>query len=408
MNFRGGGLNIHFGDTPPEDTTKLWIKSDKPDKVSLRYNLVKPVKLLFNTHALSETTYVLVNNFIYQIGGRTSTNDKAGYATVYAYDLMNETSSSYITLPKGIYDTRISVVGSDIYVFGGSYRNSSITTRSDSSSDIYCIDTINKTISTLSTKVTGGSGTFSPIRSQAIATVGSDIYLFGGSRGLGVSTNASHNSIYKFNSVDKSMKLMSIGLPCTLSNSIAVTVNDRYVYIFGGYDYSSSAWAYDSYIFRFDAVNQTITTLSVKLPYGAYSNNMQIIGVEGECIYMTLPSSSNSAVNSIYKFDTLHNTIEELSTDIHSEILNSETILSQNNTIYCTNSGADILKQSFIRNLPYNNLMICLDPSDDNFGVITDTIIMNLDVCAVYKGNTEDKAEKVDAYLYKDGEWKLI
>ena len=120
----GGELNIHYGNTAPEDTSKLWIKSEKPSNISFPV-VWKPEQI---------------------VEGITDTGT---------------------TLPTAANSMGSAAVGTKIYLFGGSGENGRINT-------IQVFDTTNNTIQTLSTTLpTAASG----IRTVA---VGTKIYLFGG------------------------------------------------------------------------------------------------------------------------------------------------------------------------------------------------------------------------------------
>ena len=120
----GGELNIAYGDTAPEDTSKLWIKSEEPSNISFPV-VWKPEQI---------------------VEGVTNTG---------------------ATLPTAANGIRTAAVGTKIYLFGGYGNNGSINT-------INVFDTTNNTIQTLSAKLPQGA------YGIGTAAVGTKIYLFGG------------------------------------------------------------------------------------------------------------------------------------------------------------------------------------------------------------------------------------
>ena len=125
----GGELNIAYGNTAPEDTSKLWIKSEEPSNISFPV-VWKPEQI---------------------IEGITDTGT---------------------TLPTVTTGIGTAAVGTKIYLFGGYNSNGRLNT-------IQVFDTTNNTIQTLSTTL--------PSEAESIGTaaVGTKIYLFGGYRSGG-------------------------------------------------------------------------------------------------------------------------------------------------------------------------------------------------------------------------------
>ena len=98
----GGELNIAYGNTAPEDTSKLWIKSEEPSNISFPV-LWKPEQI---------------------VEGIIDTGT---------------------TLSQGEFGIGTAAVGTKIYLFGGRNSSSYLNT-------IQVFDTTNNTIQTLSTK----------------------------------------------------------------------------------------------------------------------------------------------------------------------------------------------------------------------------------------------------------------
>ena len=168
----GGELNIHYGNTAPEDTSKLWIKSEKPSNISFPV-VWKPEQI---------------------VEGITDTGT---------------------TLPTAAYNMNPAAVDTKIYLFGGNDNNNGINT-------IQVFDTTNNTIQTLSTTL--------PTAASSIGTaaVGTKIYLFGG-----YGNNGYLNTIQVFDTTNNTIKTLSRTLPTAASNIGTAAVGTK-IYLFGG------------------------------------------------------------------------------------------------------------------------------------------------------------------------------
>ena len=198
----GGELNIHYGDTAPEDTSKLWIKSEEPSNISFPV-VWKPeqiVERVTNTGVMLPTVTnaiaaAAIDTKIYLFGGR-DTNGRLN--TIQLFDTTNNTIQTLsTTLPTATSAIAAAAVGTKIYLFGGDGTNGWLNT-------IQLFDTTNNTIQTLSTTLP------TAVCTAGIAAVGTKIYLFGGGNYGGAYPNS--KVIYQF----------TIDIPLS-SNDIIVT-----------------------------------------------------------------------------------------------------------------------------------------------------------------------------------------
>ena len=164
----GASLNIAYGNTAPTDTSKLWIKGNEPEKVTITIQqLLSTLSTLSTT--LSKGTHDIgtaaVGTKIYLFGGNTS-NGRLN--TIQVFDTTNNTISTLsTTLPTAAFVIGAVAVDTKIYLFGGNCS-------SGTKSTIQVFDTTNNTISTLSTTLPTNA------KSIGAAAVGIKIYLFGG------------------------------------------------------------------------------------------------------------------------------------------------------------------------------------------------------------------------------------
>ena len=168
----GASLNIAYGNTAPSDTSKLWIKGNEPEEMTITtQQLLSTLSTKLPTAAYGIGT-AAVGIKIYLFGG---SGGSGSLNTIQVFDTTNNTISTLsTTLPTAAYDIGTAAVGTKIYLFGGS-----ISAFPYSQNTIQVFDTTNNTISTLSTTL--------PTAAYGIGTagVGTKIYLFGGSGSSG-------------------------------------------------------------------------------------------------------------------------------------------------------------------------------------------------------------------------------
>ena len=295
-SFTGAGsrsnLNIHYGDTAPTDTSKLWIKSTEPESIEF----------------------------------------------IQDPEQTQELNILDTTLQTTVSSISAAAVGTKIYLFGGHSPMGNI---------IQEFDTETKTITTLSATL--------PIVTTLIgaAAVGTKIYLFGGYSLKSFGASPTYlNTIQEFDTETKTITTLSITLPTGTYGISAVAIGTK-IYLFGG---RCSTWL--NTIQEFDSETKTITTLSATLPTAAAYIGTAAIGTK------------------IYLFggegDIYLNTIQEF---IVSLVLTSGNILGQ---------------QSYDKNI---------------FTLVPPPTKVTIGLKNVYKGNSNNIAEFVDAYLYNGTNW---
>ena len=176
-------------------------------------------------------------------------------------------------------------VGTKIYLFGGSSTGSLDT--------IQVFDTTTNTISTLSTKLSHVSNNISAV------TVGTKIYLF-------------DDIIQVFDTTNITISTLSITSPTRGVYGIGAAAVGTKIYLFGGYNDGN----YYRSINVFDTTNNNISTLSTRLSNQAYYLSAVTVGTK---IYLFGGAKGNSSIDildTIQVFDTTKNTISKLSTKL--------------------------------------------------------------------------------------------
>ena len=261
----GGGseLNIAYGNTAPEDTSKLWIKSEEPNNISfpVLWNPEQIVDGITDTGVTlpKKTAYIgtaAVGTKIYLFGGYSSGDPQN---TIQIFDTTNNTIQTLsTTLPKKTSKIGTAVVGTKIYLFGGNNDGTYLNT-------IQIFDTTDNTIQTLSTTLPQAA------YSIGTAAVGTKIYLFGG-----YSSDGNLNTIRVFDTTNNTLQTLSKTLPKGAAYMGTAAVGTK-IYLFGGDGYSGS---YLNTIQVFDTTNNTLQTLSTTLPQAAHGIGTAAVGTK--------------------------------------------------------------------------------------------------------------------------------
>ena len=245
-------LGIAYGDTAPEDTGKLWIRTGEPAQVQIRSRqdteMVEAGKVAL-PQAAHSIAAAAVGGKVYLFGGLSAENN--GLSTIHVFDPETDTITRLpVVLPSTAYGSAAAAVGEKVYLFGG--RVGSGVTRLNT---INMFDTQTNTITTLSTALS------SKVYYIAAAAVGTKIYLFGGSY---TASGSGLYSIDVFDTETNAISRLNTYLPTAAFSIAAATVGEK-VYLFGGNNNGNRL----STIQVFDAQTETLSMLSVALPTAA-------------------------------------------------------------------------------------------------------------------------------------------
>lgn len=381
----GAAFNIHYGMEAPEDTSKLWVETDtEPTQIRVMNGIAGDPTIETISEVLPTRAYGMasatVGKKVYLFGGRGSSlntyrNDILVFDTV-----TNTISKLDVVLPYSAFAIACGVVGTKIYLFGG-YTGGN-------SSNICVFDTETNTIEKLSTSLpTGG-------HAIAAGVVGTDIYLFGGSG------SDRSNKIRVFNTEAKTISNLSTTLPKAIAE-IGVGVIGEQIYLFGG-DTGSPT----NTIMVFDTTTKTIETLPITLPKTTAEMGVEVVGTK---VYLF--GGGSVGIADIMVFDAAENTVETLSVKLPTIALGMGTGLVGTNIYllggynYSDECLSTINVFKFAAELAENAAVVAPSLTKNVFPLMD---AVELGVSAVYIGNSDGKAEQVNAYLYNGTEWMLI
>lgn len=401
LSIQGGAsLNLAYGETPPTDTSKIWLQCAEPSGIEVQnylgecavsnvanYGVIdNPVSGSSSFSSGYYSTCYIGNNQIAIVGYNhirifdiasksyiadytISVGTSAGYTNVlfkdnvlyfgysnylYSFDLTIQTLTNLYSFTYNIYfiffssNTEIDCLGnysSNNYHYRYNISNaeySLIATLGKSYGLFYCL---------------GGLYSCSTIKVNNYVY---SFYLYNGYSHY-MKYNLSNNTIEKFTSYINFLSSIGYG---NIEYSSVVYDNDRYIYIIGGRRYlTSSTYDYKS-IIKYDTVNDTFEMLEQKL-------------IGGKLAFLGLLID-----NRIYMFG------------------------GSNDTSTSSNYGRPYQIDYFDLQytLPQNNAIITIaNYKDDNSLPLinTEKLKLNSNIASAYLGNADNLAEKVNAYYYE-------
>lgn len=396
----GGGaeFNIAYGDTEPEDTSKLWVKTAEPAGVEIRSQLgpgneEMDLGVAYLPLPLYNMAAATVGDKIYAFGGyHYPTNTFP--TSIYMFDPATNTLSTLNTvMPLGQRAMGIAAVGTKIYLLGG-YNGSE-------QKGIYAFDTESGEITKLSAELhevrMGG----------AAAAVGKKIYIFGGSY---ISSSNFFSVVYAFDTESQTLTALSATLPTAVEFVAAAAVGTK-IYLFGG---GAKNGAKDT-ILVFDTETYSISTLGAVLPEPTCRMAAAAIGTTIYVFGGYTHMFGNVRKETIYAFDTVTETITTLSTTLPTgaEYVAAAAVGTQvflfGGKYGITSDLATINRFTAAVPLAENALLIDASATQNLVELISSgTVNAQVGVANVYMGNAQGLAEKVAAAVYKDGAWVEI
>ena len=376
----GAGLNIQFGNNIPEDTTKLWIKTAQPQNITVDYDInngVESVSTLtvtfpYNSY-IADMACGVVGTKVYLFGGSA---DSARRNTIRVFDTDTSTLSTLTaTLPQAMDYMACGVVGTKVYLFGGG--GSSVSNK------IYAFDTETLTLSTLTATLPQAA------LGVACGVVGTKCYLFGGHNG-----SAEVNTIYVFDTETDAISTLTATLP-QAARVMACGVVGTKVYLFGGARGSTSF----NTIYAFDTETLTISTLTATLPQAAIG---VACGVVGTKVYL-FGGAGAVAYNTISVFDTTTETLTTLTETLpRTECDTACGVVGNRCYLFGGWTNTNIDKFTVTFPLDEGDVFIQEDMLKNQFTLIKAPNKVITGISAVYVGNENDEAEYAEALLYDD------
>lgn len=377
----GADLNIYYGETAPEDTSKLWIKSSEPENITFTANPEQRINGIEDNLVLPSAMYGMcadsVGSDIYIIQGSTTSSKNT--TSVYKYNTLTKVIEQETALSSArLLYAGCAAVGKNIYTFGGYNYSTFLST-------IYRYNTLEKSWEAITSMD-------DPCIDPAVSAIGTKIYIFGGTK----SSKDFLNSIQIFDTETNGISLLGTSLPEKMTQVGSAVVGTD-IYLFGGYTGTET-----NNIWKFDTLTNTITTLEVTLPGIVTNCRTHVIGSKIFIFYL----------NKIYEFDTLTETITELSQTLpHLKYGAGGSIGSSAYLIGGLSqdvSRKDIVTFTVTFPLAENDILIQEGYLKNTFDLVQAPTKVEMSAQNAYKGNANGEAEFVDAYVFNKSYWKNI
>ncbi|WKY49055.1 kelch repeat-containing protein [Eubacteriaceae bacterium ES3] len=381
-------FNMHFGDTAPEDLTKLWVKTSLPPNIIINTDIstVLNEATLVNPVATADSVICSGRNLsaeridekVYLFGGYDESPE------ILIYDLITcLTTSTGVNMPTDrIYQHATGRIDNEIYLIGG--RNSSGVTNK-----IYCFDVIANTLSDIGLTVTLNKGY--GYHGFGYAAVGTKIYFFGGYQ-----TTSSSSIVDTAFCFDMETRVFSdiTDWPYGDSALMSCVVIGTDIFICGGYGTTSTK------IVKYDTLTGAYLTVATMPASIIYCQAVSI----GTDIYVFYEYG-------IYKFDSVTSEVTTITT-ASVQRYRQGFMLSYGSDVfsfggnYLTNQ---VLKMACDIELEQNHLQIASLRSGQRIELFNQNgIELKMPVSDVFKGDSNNLAQKVEAYYYDNDQWNLI
>lgn len=369
----GADLNIYYGDTAPEDTSKLWIKSSEPTNITFTADpeqSVPNVSSSLDGPDISREQIAAIGEDIWIFG------QSCNYGGTYTSVNVNK----YNTKTKALTDLGFSIDSQ----FGAAVAI-------PSQKKIYYIRGSSLRVLDVETNergyLTTNSSYFS--NNKAGVAIGNTIYFIG------------DNYAVIYNTLNNTYTTKSLGFSCTKPG---LAVVGKYIYIFCNRNGSS---AFPN-IYKYDTETNDKTLLSVQMPTTSTNNGWCTTLVVGSSIYYFLPNKKN-----IYKFDTVTETIITLEQQLPSIAGQPNAIVGNKayfigSPLYDGSNSSLIMTFAPTFSLPQNDILIQEGYLKNTFDLVKAPTKVEMSAQNAYKGNASGEAEFVDAYVFDKSYWKNI
>lgn len=398
----GGGLNIHYSeDTPPEDTSMLWAKTNTPpDKIALvsGISLNNLVTYGFSlTNAGGSMLYpaiATIDGKVYRFGGKINSSDTT--SPIIRVDPVNDTQTVLeAVIPVVMTHIVCGVVGKKAYLFGGydgsNYYNS-----------IYVFDSETEQLEQLSHVSMPSKCGF-----MCCGSYGTKIYLVHGIYGGSISGN-----VYVFDTEAETLDyVMNCGY--SLFEAGCAVIGSKMYIIQGRSVNNISSSSFSVYLGWFDMETEKYHRYN-KTP-GGLGDRGQSVFVYNSKVYAIggMGYTSRSGTVYVYDFTEKDWTRETFSTNKYTAFMSAAYVGGRSVWLfdgYTFSSSASSATTSsnknkcgfYVEDLLLENESKILIGSSNEVEIAKN---LSVGVGKMYIGNEDDNARKVNIAVYKDGAW---
>ena len=381
----GGELNVAYGDTAPEDTSKLWVKTAEPDSVEISPDFgygeavqTTGIKSGFPTSNITceDGDYLYING--------SSKIEKYNKKTLEKVETTNIPGVDLMQVSNGIlYCTR------SVYIDGNNQYQYRAT--------LYAIDLTTNTETELKSGLEHLGGN--------LIIYNNKIYLIGGGYEY-IYRSGGWNYTYpvsnKITIYDISTKIVeNISYPYGHWYSRCCLIGNN-VFVFGGRTRVNGGEG-DSYnqIIKIDLDTKTVTKCNAVLPIATSKMGVSNLG---NYIYI---SGGDKTSQIVYRYDTVNDTIEQVNVTLEHTRTACATFFN-GTELYLLGSNAIVDKLQIDVPLSSTKLKIISDWLNNQFAVINGSSKVMIGVNKAFKGDENNKAKEVTAYVHDGTNWHTL
>lgn len=382
----GAELNIHYGDTAPEDTSKLWVKTAEPESVEISpdfgYGEVVQTTGVKSGFPISTVTCE-DGDYLYVVVSKTVKKyNKKTLEFISDVATLSTNSVQSILIYQGI-----------LYFIIGLFENGQYANYFGVKLHSYDLKT---NIENTLTGLLYHDGGHIKLYNNKIYIIGGGYNYYphnGGSTGY---YNGNAISIY-----DISLKMIEkITFSYSYQKNNSIIIGNR-AFVFGGYNNSNSSTVYNT-ISCVNLDTKTVTKCNAVLPIATY--NMGVSNL-GNYIYLSGGYNTSQAV---YRYDTINDTIEQLNVTLDHARTTCATFFNDTE-LYLLGSNAIVDKLQIDVPLSNTKLKIISDWLNNQFAVVNNNSAkVMIGVNKAFKGDENNKAKEVTAYVFDGVNWRNL
>ena len=405
----GSSLNIAYGNTPPTDTSKLWVPlAKKPSNVEIgMYSLesaedyidTKDAKLPVATYG---TTSVEIGGKIYIFGGQASDARKQILVYDPATDTIatakrtvvgddGSTTEEDVVFPANCYYAAAVAINGKAYIFGGYNAIKTMYVYDPASGEVVTKEDTLKTA----------------VQNASAVAINGKAYILGGQ------TSSSHvKTIQEYDPDTGECSTKNGTFPSSIYDTAAVAINGK-AYIFGG----SGSSSYLTSIHEYDPFSDVCRKLDTVLLDGLSKGCA--VAINGKAYIFGGQITGTGREDMIQEYDPITDTIAEKPKTLASVLSNaSAAVVNGKAYIFGGNTGSSsdaIQEYTPKAHLGENNAKVTatVATNTDN-GVIVTNIVnrkneqLKMRVLSVFAGDGDGYATEKTAYVYntKKGVWQ--
>ena len=372
----GAELNIHYGDTAPEDTSKLWVKTTKPESVEISpdFGYGEAIQTTGVKSGFPKGTICVDGDYLYAVS--------ENYIKKYDKNTFTFISDLVYVYNKNVYS--ILVHNGILYYMESVYTQSGLNSYIRAKLHAYDLTTKEETVLKSDYKRAGAR----------LQLYNNKLYIIGG----GYKDNDSYIDVSGCDIYDISKNTWETAMKYSIGGSYyGCVIIGNNTFIFGGrtFDVDTKYTA----IRRANLDTKTVTACNAVLPIATY--NMGVSNI-GNYVYL---SGGNKTSQIVYRYDTVNDTIEQVNVTLEHARATCATFFN-GTELYLLGSNAIVDKLQIDVPLSSTKLKIISDWLNNQFAVVNSSSAkVMIGVNKAFKGDDNNKAKEVTAYVFDGVNW---